>query len=103
MRLLTGHSVLISQVIKNIQFFFNCFFQQLFRNQQQQQQPQQSGTSQPLHVLQQQQQQYLQQHAAAAQQQQLAFNTAPYVINAQEPYILAAGESCFRGGVCFSW
>lgn len=67
-------------------------FQQLFRNQPQQQQPQQSGTSQPIHVLQQQQQQYLQQQAAAAQQQQLAFNTAPYVINAQEPYILAAGK-----------
>ncbi|KAK6633384.1 hypothetical protein RUM44_003986 [Polyplax serrata] len=68
-------------------------FQQLFRNQPQQQQPQQSGTSQPIHVLQQQQQQYLQQQAAAAQQQQLAFNTAPYVINAQEPYILAAGPT----------
>lgn len=43
-------------------------------------------------LQQQQQQQYLQQQAAAAQQQQLAFNTTPYVINAQEPYILAAGK-----------
>lgn len=60
--------------------FLIYFFQQLFRSQQQQQ----SGTTQQIQVLQ--QQQYLQQQAAT---QQLAFNTAPYVINGPEPYILA--------------
>lgn len=73
---------------------FICLLQQLFRNQNTAVNP-----AQQIQLLQQQQYQHL---AATQQQQQLAglapapgatfAPAAPYIINPQEPYVIAAGQ-----------
>lgn len=72
-----------------------CLLQQLFRNQNTAVNP-----AQQIQLLQQQQYQHL---AATQQQQQLAglapapgatfAPAAPYIINPQEPYVIAAGQN----------